>query len=67
LMQVIGFKIWPWIGYWSSSWYLNKTVYVKTQMVKAHITRVTCVMKYFQSSIGQPFSVTSRKQALLSF
>jgi hypothetical protein len=27
--QVIGFKIWPRIGYWCSSWYWNKTVDIR--------------------------------------
>jgi hypothetical protein len=43
LMQVIGFKVWIQTGYCAPHDNEIKTGYAKTETVKVHIPRVTCI------------------------
>jgi hypothetical protein len=40
---VIGFKIWPQIGYWCCSWYWNKTADNETAYFERHLYIKDCV------------------------
>jgi hypothetical protein len=52
-MHVTGFKIWPRIGYWYSSWHWNKNRrYAKTRIPKARVTRVACILKVAFSTVS---------------